>query len=170
MKNKTNKKQDRKQKPPSDTKSMRSLGIWVAVIVGATIVFILWWNNTSTPRESASTSDSSPVTTPAKAEKDQLIGRWTRTDSDGAYVIEIKSATADGKLEASYFNPNPIKVGRAEWQNKNGKLAIEVELRDINYPGSTYTLNFHPKENKMTGNYYQAVEGTNFDVEFVPAH
>jgi len=52
-------------------------------------------------------------------------------------------------------------------KSKNGKLVVVVELRDVNYPGSTYTLNFNRAENSMTGNYYQAVEGTNFDVAFV---
>jgi hypothetical protein len=50
---------------------------------------------------------------------------------------------------------------------KNGSLLIFVESRDVNYLGSTYTLNFIPSENRMTGNYFQAVEGANFDVEFV---
>jgi len=169
MKNKANKKQAHKQKLTPDTKSKRPWGVLVAVIVGATIGVIFWKNNNQAPLESTTSSTQTPVTTNVKAGKDQLAGRWARTDSDGAYVIEIKSAAADGKLDASYFNPNPIKVGHAEWQNKNGKLAVVVELRDVNYPGSPYTLNFIPSENRMTGNYYQAVEGTNFDVEFVRA-
>ena len=79
---------------------------------------------------------------PAGTEKDLLVGRWVRTDSNGGYTLEIKTASADGKLDAGYFNPNPINVSRAEWQKKEGSLVVVVELRDVNYPGSTYTLNF----------------------------
>ena len=109
-------------------------------------------------------SKSSAVTHSDKLDQNQLVGNWVRTD--GGYELEIKSATADGKLEAGYFNPNPIHVGRAEWQNKNNSLIIIVELRDKNYPGSTYTLEFVPSEDKLVGNYFQAVEGVNFDVKF----
>ncbi len=169
MKNKASKKQDHKKKPASDTKSKRPWGTLVAVIVGVTLGIIFWKNNNHVPLEGTSTSAQSPVTTNAKEDKDQLLGRWARTDSEGAYVIEIKNASADGKLEANYFNPNPIKVGFATWQKTNNNIVVVVELRDVNYPGSTYTLNFSSTENRMTGNYYQAVEGTNFDVEFIRA-
>ena len=35
-------------------------------------------------------------------------GRWARTD--GGYVLAINAVDADGRAEAAYFNPNPIKV------------------------------------------------------------
>ena len=97
--------------------------------------------------------------------RNKLVGEWTRTD--GGYKLKILSATPDGRLDAGYFNPNPIHVARAEWINKNNNIFIFVELRDVNYPGSAYTLQFFPSENILAGNYYQAVEGTNFDVQFV---
>lgn len=165
MKNKPTKK----SKTTPVAKKKTPLWMVVVVIVVASIGGVTWRLYTADKSSTNSPSTSTTTNTPAKANHELLVGRWSRTDSEGAYVIEIKSATADGKLDASYFNPNPIKVGHAEWQNKNGKLAVVVELRDVNYPGSTYTLNFIPSENRMTGNYYQAVEGTNFDVEFVRA-
>ena len=137
------------------------------IIAVASIGGVFWSNFHAGQGTTSTTSTSSPANAPVSVNQDLLVGRWTRTDSDGAYVIEIKSAAADGKLEAIYFNPNPIKVGRAEWQKKDNSLIIIVELRDVNYPGSTYTLNFMPTEGRMMGNYYQAVEGTNFDVTFV---
>jgi hypothetical protein len=100
-----------------------------------------------------------------KLDYNKLVGNWVRTD--GGYELEINSATPSGKIEAGYFNPNPIHVGRAEWVGKNNSLIIIVELQDKNYPGSTYTLEFLPSEDKLIGNYFQAVEGVNFDVEFV---
>jgi hypothetical protein len=41
---------------------------------------------------------------------ERLRGRWLR--DSGGYVIEIRSVGAGGKLEAAYFNPGSIHVGR----------------------------------------------------------
>jgi hypothetical protein len=100
-----------------------------------------------------------------KPDQNMLVGEWERTD--GSYLLKIKSVTADGKLDAGYFNPNSINVARALWIVKDNRLIAGVELRDVNYPGSTYTLEYVPKDEKLVGNYYQAVEGVNYDVEFV---
>jgi hypothetical protein len=112
---------------------------------------------------------NAPTQTAAEAapnlELEKLKGKWLRPD--GVYILEIRNATADDKLEAGYFNPGPINVGRAEWQRKDGNLQVFVELRDVNYPGSTYTLKFSDAEDRMTGNYFQAAQGENFAVEFV---
>jgi hypothetical protein len=104
---------------------------------------------------------------PKKTGPDQnkLAGDWIRTD--GGYMLKILGATPDGKLDAGYFNPNPIHVARAEWQNRDGQLIVLVELQDANYPGSTYTLAYLPDKDCLIGNYYQAVEKVNFDVQFV---
>lgn len=72
----------------------------------------------------------------------------------------------DNTLIANYFNPNPINIGRASWQESYGNLKIIVELRDVNYPGSTYALNYLPDKDLLAGDYYQAVEGLTFYVEF----
>jgi hypothetical protein len=104
-------------------------------------------------------------TTSAAPDPALLIGDWVRTD--GGYKIKIFNATADGKLEAGYYNPSPIHVGQAEWQKKEGHLLLLIKLQDINYPGSTYTLQFIPSEDKLAGNYFQAAQGMNFNVEFV---
>ena len=42
-----------------------------------------------------------------------------------------------------------------------------IELRDVNYPGSTYTLTYDPATDQLSGNYFQAVRRENFDVVFV---
>jgi hypothetical protein len=167
MKNKSTTRQHHKPKSTHAAKKKSPVWMVVGVIAVASIGGVLWRAYVADKSTTNSTYTTTPANIPANANKDLLVGRWTRTDSDGAYAIEIKSASADGKLEASYFNPGPIKVGHAEWQKKNTGLTVIVELRDVNYPGSTYTLNFIPSENRMMGNYYQAVEGTNFDVEFV---
>ena len=50
-----------------------------------------------------------------------------------------------------------------------GRVAMKVfiELRDVNYPGSTYTLTYDPASDQLKGVYYQAVEKQRFPVAFV---
>jgi len=125
----------------------------VAVILLIVIIVIL----TEEPSDSVSSSAKT-------IDKNLLVGNWLRTDSD--YRLQISEVNEDFTLEAKYFNPNPINVGRASWQESYGSLKIIVELRDVNYPGSTYTLNYLPDKNLLAGDYYQAVEGLTFYVEF----
>ena len=97
-------------------------------------------------------------------DKNLLAGDWVRTDA--SYLVKIIKVNDDRTLEAQYFNPNPIKVGKANWEESYGSLKIMIELRDVNYPGSTYTLNYLPDRDILAGDYYQAVEGLTFYVEF----
>ena len=46
-------------------------------------------------------------------------------------------------------------------------LEVFVELRDVNYPGSTYTLLYDPAKDQLHGIYYQAVARQNYEVVFV---
>ena len=167
MKNKSTNISHRQKKTTAVAKSNSVMWMIIIVIVVASMGIVFWRNYTTGDATKDTTTTPSATNVPAKPYQDLLIGRWVRTDSDGNYILEIKSATTAGNLEASYFNPNPIKVGHSEWQKKNGGVVIIVELRDVNYPGSTYTLYFHPSENRLTGRYYQAVEGTTYDVAFV---
>ena len=121
---------------------------------------------------SKSQGDSSAATTaPAteqgtgKPDLNKLVGRWLRPD--GGYILEIKNASPDGKLDVGYFNPNPIHVARAEWVMKDNKLYVMAELQDVNYPGSTYGLEYKVGSDHLVGTYYQAVEKSTFDVEVV---
>jgi hypothetical protein len=93
-----------------------------------------------------------------------LVGDWIRTDA--SYLVKIIKVNKDRTLDAQYFNPNPIKVGKANWEESYGNLKIIIELRDVNYPGSTYTLDYLPDRDMLAGDYYQAVEGLTFYVEF----
>ena len=86
---------------------------------------------------------------------------------DGGYILEIKSADdSSGKLEAFYFNPQPIHVGQAEAARDGGALRVMVRLQDVNYPGSTYTLTYDPATDQLIGNYFQAIQRVNFPVAF----
>ena len=100
-----------------------------------------------------------------KINEQRLIGRWVRPD--GGYILELKDIKKDGNLKAAYFNPRPIKVFKAEWKRKQGKITVFVELRDVNYPGSKYNLHYDPKTDRLKGKYFQAFYGETYDVEFV---
>jgi hypothetical protein len=97
----------------------------------------------------------------------RLEGRWVRPD--GGYILELRDFKKDGKVTAAYFNPRPIKVYSAKWSRKEGKINLFVELRDVNYPGSKYNLQYDPKTDRLKGTYFQAVEKQTFNIEFVRA-
>ncbi len=83
----------------------------------------------------------------AQPDPQRLIGRWVRPD--GGYILQILEAGVAGTLKAGYFNPRPINVGKAEWRINGGALTVFVELRDVNYPGSTYTLQYDPVSDRL---------------------
>jgi hypothetical protein len=101
---------------------------------------------------------------PTREQLEKLKGRWQRTD--GGYVMQILSVSDNGTMSAEYFNPKSIHVENAQWIFRQGVLYIRVILRDVNYPGSTYTLGYKADNDYLMGNYYQAVEGANYDVIF----
>jgi hypothetical protein len=96
------------------------------------------------------------------ADFQHLMGRWQRTD--GGYVIEIDRIDADGKITAGYFNPRPIKVSQAQAAMQKGYIKVEMELRNVGYPGSRYTPVYDPPKDRLIDFYYHAVSGQTFDV------
>jgi hypothetical protein len=117
-----------------------------------------------TPTAINATNPPAPEVTP-KLGFEKLQGKWLRPD--GGYILEIRSATAEGKLEAGYFNPRPINVAKAEASRDGETVKVFIELRDVNYPGSTYTLAYEPATDRLVGSYFQAAVKQNFAVEFV---
>ena len=94
-----------------------------------------------------------------------LSGRWLRLD--GGYILEIRSVDAGGRINATYLNPRPINVARAEATREGSALKVFVELRAPDYPGSTYTLTYDRKRDQLEGVYYQAALRQRFGVSFV---
>jgi hypothetical protein len=129
------------------------------------ILFLLLGSPVTLFTPLAVVADTSQFT--KKINEQHLIGRWVRPD--GGYVLELKEIRKDGTLKAAYFNPRSIKVFKAEWNRKQGVITIFVELRDVNYPGSKYSLKYDPKTDRLKGTYFQAVHGETYDVEFVRA-
>jgi hypothetical protein len=130
----------------------------------AAVIAVAVLRLTSAPPASAPAPTGAAANAESVSEQ-RLVGRWLRPD--GGYILEIRHAQTDGRLEAAYLNPRPINVARAEWHRKEGRLQVFVELRDVNYPGSTYTLDFLPEQDRLVGAYFQAVQQQTFEVEFV---
>jgi hypothetical protein len=95
----------------------------------------------------------------------QLKGKWLRPD--GGYVIEIRTVEDGGTMDVAYFNPQPIKVSKAEASQEGVTMKAFLELRDVHYPGSTYTLTYDPASDQLKGVYYQAALQQRFEVVFV---
>jgi hypothetical protein len=123
----------------------------------------------SAPPAQASLTNQPPSPAPAAAETkpefQRLKGKWLRPD--GGYIVEVKSVADSGKMEVAYFNPRPINVARAEASQDGGVTKVFIELRDVNYPGSTYTLTYEPGGDQLKGIYYQAAMQQRFEVGFV---
>ena len=125
-----------------------------AVILIGILVFFVFQKGNETDTQNIKAID-----------KNTLIGDWVRTDA--SYLIKITNVNDNGTLEAEYFNPKQINVESAQWEASYGNLKVNIVLRDVNYPGSKYTLNYLPDRDMLAGEYYQAVEGVTFYVEFV---
>ncbi len=165
---KAKKKAGKRQEAAGGTaKSRRALWVVGALAVILVIGLIMVVSRSSKPPAGPTVEPAGPVaaSAPEQVSLDRLTGRWLRPD--GGYVIEIRSAQPDGVLDASYFNPRPIHVSRAEWRHNGDRLRVFIELRDANYPGSTYDLAYLPDQDRLVGAYFQAVHRQTFDVEFV---
>lgn len=93
-----------------------------------------------------------------------LVGTWVRTDNP--YKMVVSSFKDDGTLDASYLNPQSINVAIAKWEVYENQLYMYIELQDVNYPGSNYTLIFNPETKTLQGDYYQAIADEIYRVEF----
>ena len=129
----------------------------------ATLILLVFWLSLSWVTSAESGKDGRP--NPTKTDYGRIEGKWLRPD--GGYVLELRDVKSEGKLKATYFNPRPINVGKAEWRNMDDRIQVFVELQDVNYPGSTYMLVYDPEHDRLIGYYYQAVTKGTFEVVFV---
>jgi hypothetical protein len=150
----------RSRRPAVRTRLLRRIALPLSLIL--VIATGLWWG----AARHARVPQPAPVFTRADAPRlARLVGRWLRPDGD--YVLEIRSVVESGKLEASYLNPNPIHIASAGASKAGEALRVDIELRDVNYPGSTYTLTYDPARDELQGLYYQAALQRLFPVVFV---
>ena len=122
----------------------------VALAIGLVAAGVWWWNQS---REGD-----------ALVSYQKVQGRWQRADGD--YIIDIRKVEADGTLTVAYLNPRPINVAKAEASRAGDALAVFIELRDVNYPGSTYQLTYDPAADRLRGTYFQAALRETYDVVF----
>jgi len=143
----------------------------VAFLAFVVVVFLgLWWwqsqstDGSVTAKPITQTNEVNPGATTTAREFEKLKGGWRRPD--GGYILAIKSVADSGAMDAAYFNPNPINVANAVASQEGGVTKVFIELRDVNYPGSTYTLRYDSARDRLTGVYYQAVERQRYEVVF----
>ena len=115
------------------------------------------------PQAAVPVPTRAPAAVPALDPK-VLLGRWARSDAN--YVIEIKNVGGDGSLEATYSNPQPIHVSRAQWKIDGEKLLLAIELTDRGYPGNFYTLTHDPGSDALVGVYRHLGLNQSFEVAF----
>jgi hypothetical protein len=94
-----------------------------------------------------------------------LVGKWLRLD--GGYVLEVKQVSGEGRVEAAYKNPAPIHVAQAKAEREGDTIRLFVELRDVGYDGSTYTLNYDAERDELQGIYNQVSNGRSQRLEVV---
>lgn len=168
-------KAGRKTRPPAPARAP-GLPRWVPVALAVAVVAVgaFWWragHDAGSPAPVESSAATAPTNaTPAPVGRAEpadegLKGRWVRTD--GGYVVEIRSVDSSGKVDAAYFNPRPIHVEKAEATHDEGALRLFIELRDVNYPGSTYSLRYDAGRDVLEGTYFQAIQRETFAVSFV---
>ena len=121
-------------------------------------------NSTQAPSSETTTNAVAAGTGAVRVEFQKLAGRWERPD--GGYVLEVRSVAPDGRMEAGYFNPGPIHVSKALAIQEGETTKVFVELKDVNYPGCTYSLSYDPKTDQLFGQYFQAALQQAFDVAF----
>jgi hypothetical protein len=167
-------KRDWHDEPTTTPGGQRRSGAVVVGVLAIAIVAALgswWWAANranglpgATPPIEFKSTTAAMTTAAPKVDVQKLKGRWLRPD--GGYVIQIKSVDDSGRMEASYSNPGPIHVAKAEASQDAGTLKIFIELRDVNYPGSTYDLTYDPQGDLLSGMYYQAALQQRFEVVF----
>lgn len=116
------------------------------------------------PAGETATADPPMIAAKARPEFKKLMGKWVRPD--GGYVIDIKSVDDGGGMNTAYFNPNPIHVAKAQASREGNVTRVFIELRDVNYPGSTYNLTYDSANDRLEGIYYQALLQQSYKVLF----
>jgi len=79
----------------------------------------------------------------------------------------IGNVGADGRIEATYYNPSQLPFAKAQASMNGAQLRASFELRAGGYDGSTYDLTYDPASDRLSGVYFQAVIKQKFDVYFV---
>lgn len=141
--------------------SLAALLAWRTIAVAMTLAMA--GAAFSQPRPSQ--AEGAAATAPARASAEVLKGTWIRPD--GGYRIVIQGVGADGRLDATYFNPSQLPFARAQVSQDAATIRVVLELQAGGYAGSTYDLLYEAATDRLKGTFYQAVAKQKFDVFFV---
>ena len=137
----------------------------LAIAAGIFLYYSQYADSRQATATTSGESSSEKVELPLKDDQFRnLIGRWRRVD--GGYIIDIRRIGANGQMDAAYYNPKSIHISRAEASLKKEAQYIFIELQDVGYPGSTYTLMYRPQQDILAGFYFQAAVKQTFEVVF----
>jgi hypothetical protein len=167
-----------KKHKASKTREAGRKGFIVAAVIAIVSLGLIWvWLNESRRgrgKDSPALSNSPPPSqgtnvaggsSTTRPEFQKLAGKWVRPD--GGYILQIRGVDNIGIMDAAYFNPDPIHVAKAAAFTEAGTTRVYVELRDVNYPGCTYTLTYDPNSDLLAGDYFQAAIQQHYEVEFI---
>ena len=112
------KKHKSSRKPVQAPPKKRIPVIWLSLVIVAAVgaAILVTVNLRPNGQNQNSKSDAALPQAQSSTAVDQnqgfenLIGRWLRPD--GGYIIEIRSVSADGRMDAAYLNPRSINVAR----------------------------------------------------------
>lgn len=138
------------------------------VALGLALAFLVWvLLQTAGRRPAVVVTDPAAATAAAPGaptDYSRILGRWLRPD--GGYVLEFRKVGPDGRIDAGYFNPNPINVEVAKAEKAEDGIRVYVELRDANYDGNFYRLRYDPRADRLVGQYHQLTMQQVYDIEF----
>lgn len=148
----------------TSTPSRRILRI-VAVLLGAGGLFAIGWYSVDMAKKPVNAIGPHAEDRQAKPSFGVLIGRWQR--SDGGQILEIHGIAADGRMDCTYFNPNPVQVVRAEAVIQGDTLQIFIALEGKDFPRASLQLIYNPNQEILTGRYRQPAKDGTLTVTYV---
>jgi hypothetical protein len=81
------------------------------------------------------------------------------------FLLGVVLALSCGAVTSLAMAENDFQRFAGRWLRADGGYVLE--LRDANYPGSFYNLRYDPKNDRLMGTYFQAVQRETYDIEFV---
>lgn len=153
-----------RQRPPAGGgKSLIVTLCMAAALVLAMVLFGIWISQQARLSAQRATPPPGHSATPAAAvDFSALVGQWV--GGDGNARLAIHRVAADGAVDASYHNPRPVRIARAEASAAGGILRLYVELDHAGAPGSTYQLAFDPQRDRLAGSFLHAAIGQRLEV------
>lgn len=157
---------------PSASNSSKSAFVTIlliAIVVGGLVLLLLPSKPAPKQQEEAQSATPAPADPVALAtpsgDLSAVVGKWLR--EDGGYQLVLTRDASGDKLNAAYFNPRPINVSYCTVTYDGGALKVRVELNDVGYPGSFYTMVYDRASDRLLGTYYQAAMGETYQIMFV---